>query len=86
MTKLLRGPNFQLNSACLVATPNSGRKISNLPNKVKTKLMGALLVAINFRSTTMAELWAKMPCPNMGATTKRHSFWPIAWSDINIFQ
>ena len=34
-----------LNSVRRVATPNSSRKISNFPNKVKTKKMGAQLVA-----------------------------------------
>ena len=34
----------------------------------------------------MAELWAKTICPSMGATAKFHSFWPITWSNINIFQ
>ena len=83
------------NIACRVATPNSGPKIPNLPNKVKTKQMGALLVAIDVLSTRisfflkldkMAKLWAKTLCPNMGATAKFHSFWPMTWSNINIFQ
>ena len=39
------------NIARRVATPNYGLKISNLPNKVKTKQMGALLVAIYVLST-----------------------------------
>ena len=34
----------------------------------------------------IAELWAKTICPSMGATAKFHSFWPITWSNINIFQ
>ena len=52
-------------------------KILNLPNKVKTKQMGALPVATDVLSTRisffeigqkMAELWATTLCPNMGAT------------------
>ena len=45
MTKLLRG--VQAHNAKYYATPNAGRKIPNLPNKVKTKQMGVLLVAID---------------------------------------
>ena len=42
------------NIKCRVATPNSGRKISNLPNKVETKQMGASLVAIDVLSTRIS--------------------------------
>ena len=34
----------------------------------------------------IAELVAKTLCPNKGATNKFHSFWPITWSNIDIFQ
>ena len=39
------------NGARRVAGPNSGHKISNLPNKVTTKQLGALLVATDVLST-----------------------------------
>ena len=50
---------FQLpvpNSARWVATPNSGRKISILSNKVKTKQMGVLLVATDVLSRNISFL------------------------------
>ena len=37
-----------------VATPNFGQKISNFSNKVKTKHMGALLVATGLLSTRIS--------------------------------
>ena len=47
--ELLRwGPNN--NYARRVTTPNSGPEISNLPNRVKTKKMSALLVVIDVLS------------------------------------
>ena len=64
------------NIARRVAMP----KISNLPNKVKTIQMGALLVTIDVLSTRMyffrnrqkmAEIWAKTLCPNMGGGRDR---------------
>ena len=44
-------PNRNINNARRVATPNAARKISNLSSKVKTKQMGALLVATDVLST-----------------------------------
>jgi hypothetical protein len=56
-----------------VATADSGPTISNFSNKVKTKQMGALLVATEYEDIfhydfgqNMTELWAKkILCPNM---------------------
>ena len=42
------------NIARRVATPNFGPKISNSPYKVKTKQMGALLVATDVLSTRIS--------------------------------
>ena len=55
MTELLRGSELPVpNIARRAATPNFGRKISNLPFKVKTKQMGALLVATDVLSTRIS--------------------------------
>ena len=58
MTELFLGGSELLmpNIVCRVATPNSGPKISNLPNKakVKTKQMSALLVDMNVLSTRIS--------------------------------
>ena len=51
MTKLLRGSELPVqNGARRLGTPNSGRKISNLSHKDKTKQMGTLLEAIDVLS------------------------------------
>ena len=91
------GPEVPVpNIGRVAATPIFGPKISNPANKVKTKHMGALLVATGLLCTRisfffeigqkMAELWTKNVCPYMGARAKLSFILPIAWANINIFE
>ena len=78
--------------------PNYGPKISNLPNKVKTMLMGSLLVTIDVLSTRMYfflkldKKWLSYGPKRYaqiwaaGATAKFYSFWPMTWSNISNFE
>ena len=52
MTELLRGVRTSNAEYCAQGGfANSGRKIPNLPNKIKTKQMGSLLAATDVLST-----------------------------------